>query len=243
MAIDAFQKLFGIEKSRVQPDCILSPLNEVDLLAGPKAARHRRGDYFQVADAGRATIIGTRYNLLAGDCVLHLADTPCRNIYLFNCCGGVGAGIGAAYSIAKAFDFESFSGMLAGKEEASCYFPDATLAGEFSAHSGLPEATCATVGSLALEAAYLPRFRALGVNCLDMECSAVFSAAGKIGRRALALLYVSNSIPDKPWHEHLDRRDIQRLGRARNDLAALLSGFIARSPARQPLNTTNFRPA
>jgi hypothetical protein len=50
MAIDAFKKLFGIEKSRVRPDCVLSPLNEVDLLAGPKAGERCRGDYFQAAD-------------------------------------------------------------------------------------------------------------------------------------------------------------------------------------------------
>ena len=84
---------------------------------------------------------------------------------------------------------------------------------------------------MALEEAYLPRWRALGVDCLDMECSAVFSASRKAGKRALALLYVSNSVPDKPWHEHLDRRDIQKLGRARQDLAALLTGFIARDPS------------
>lgn len=230
--MDIFKKLFGIDRSRVKPDCILSPLNEVPLFAGSKTGAGGRGDYFRVADCRHATVIGTRYSLLAGDCVLSLADSPCRNIYLFNCCGGVGAGIGAAYSVKRAFDFESFSGMLAGKEGAACYLPDAGLAGEFSARSGLPEGTCATVGSLVLEEAHLPRFRALGVDCLDMECSAVFSAAKKAGKRALALLYVSNSVPDKPWHEDLDRRDIQRLGRARKDLAALLTRFLAQVPAR-----------
>ncbi|MBI5210145.1 MAG: hypothetical protein HY927_09275 [Elusimicrobia bacterium] len=226
--MDIFKKLFGIEKSLVKPDCVLSPLNEVDLFAGSRAGGRGRGDYYRVADSRHATIIGTRYSLLAGDCVLSLADSPCRNIYLFNCCGGVGGGIGAAYSVRKAFDFESFSGMLAGRGEAGCYFPDAKLAGVFSSYSGLPEGTCATVGSLALEETHLPRFRALGADCLDMECSAVFSAAKKAGKRALALLYVSNSVPDKPWHEHLDRRDIQRLGRARKGLASLLTRFIGR---------------
>jgi len=229
--MDTFKKLFGIEKSLIKPDCILSPLNEVDLFAGSRTGERARGDYFRVADSRYATIIGTRYNLLAGDCVLSLADSPCRNIYLFNCCGGVGVGIGAAYSVRKAFDFESFSGMLAGKEPAACYLPDAELAGEFSSYSGLPEGTCATVGSLALEETHLPRFRTLGVDCLDMECSAVFSASKNTGKRALALLYVSNSVPEKPWHEHLNRRDIQRLGKSRKDLAALLMGFIARGSA------------
>jgi hypothetical protein len=228
--MDAFKKLFGIEKSLIKPDCILTPLNEVDLFAGSQTAGRARGEYLRVADSRHVTLIGTRYSLLAGACVLSLADSPRRNIYLFNCGGGIGAGIGAAYSVGKAFDFESFSGMLAGKAEAARYLPDAGLAREFSAHSGLPEGTCATVGSLALEETLLPRFRALGVNCLDRECSAVFSASKQAGKRALALLYVSNSIPDKPWHEHLDRRDIQRLGRARKELAAMLLGFLARAP-------------
>ncbi|MFA6003641.1 MAG: hypothetical protein WC881_06195 [Elusimicrobiota bacterium] len=226
--MDTFKKLFGTDKSRIRPDCILSPLNEVDLFAGPQAGERARGDYFRAADLGFATLIGTRYNLLAGDCVLRLADSPCRNIYLFNCCGGIGVDIGAAYSVQKAWALESFSGMLAGQDPAASYQPDPELAREFSAYSGLPAGICATVGSLALEESYLPRFQELGVDCLDMECSAVFSAAKQAGQRALALLYVSNRIPDKPWHEHLDRKDIQSLGRARQDLAAQLTGFIAR---------------
>lgn len=223
-AMDAFKKLFGVEKSRIKADCILSPLNEVDLFAGSGERAH--GDYFRVADAGRATLIGTRYSLLAGDCVLSLADSPCRNLYLFNCCGGVGAEVGSSFSIKKALDFEGFSRMLAGKTDADAYLPDASLAEGFS---GLPQGNCATVGSLVLEEAHLPRFRELGVDCLDMECSAVFSAAKRSGKRALALLYVSNRVPDKTWHEQLSREDIQRLGRARKELASRLMEFITRA--------------
>ncbi len=228
--MDLFKKLFGVEKSRIKPRCILTPLDEVGLFNGTRPGPGARGDYFRVADCPHATLIGTRYSLLAGDCILSLADTPCRDIYLFNCCGGIDAAVGAGYSVTKAFDFESFSGMLAGKEEAGCYLPDAGLAAQFASFSGLPEGTCATVGSLALEAMHVPRFRALGVNCLDMECSAVYAASKTAGKRALALLYVSNSIPDKPWHEQLDRRDIQRLGQARQDLAAMLVRFLAGVP-------------
>jgi purine-nucleoside phosphorylase len=92
----------------------------------------------------------------------------------------------------------------------------------------MKEGVCATVGSLALEEAHLPRFRALGVDCLDMECSAVFSAAKQAGKRALALFYVSNSVPDKPWHEQLDERDVSALGCARKALAARLTGALAK---------------
>lgn len=228
--MDTFKKLFGVEKALIKPDCILTPLNDVELFGGSRAGGRARGEYFRVTDSPHATLIGTRYSLLAGDCVLGLAESPCRNLYLFNCCGGIGGEIGAAYVVRKAFDFEGFSRMLAGQTAAACYLADGELAGAFAAYAGVPEGTCATVGSLALEAPYLPRFRALGVTCLDMECSAVFAAATQVRKRALALLYVSNRVPDKPWHEALDRRDLQRLGRARTALAALLLGFLARGP-------------
>lgn len=223
--MDVFKKLFGVEKSLIKPNCILSPLNEVPLFSGLKIGPRSRGDYFRVADSRYATIIGTRYSLLAGDCVLSLEDSPCRNIFLFNCCGGIGAEIGSALLVRKAFNFESFSDMLKGKSNPARSFPDRELAEGFPA---LLEGICATVGSLALEETHLPLFKALGVNCLDMECSAVFSAAKRAGKRALALFYVSDRIPDKPWHECLEKRDIQRLGRARRDLASGLMEFLKR---------------
>jgi hypothetical protein len=228
--MDAFKKLFGVEKSGIKPHCIVSPLNEAVLFSGLKLGERAHGDYFRVVDSQYATIIGTHYSLLAGDCVISLADSPCRNVYLFGCCGAVGVEVGARLLVKKAFNFESFSDMLEGKAVPSCQGPDRELAEEFSGHArgGFLEGTCASVGSLALEEAYLPRFRALGVNCLDMECSAVFSAAKSSGKRALALLYASGRIPDKPWHESLDRRDIQRLGQSRKDLASLLARFIQR---------------
>ena len=40
--MDTFKKLFGVEKSRIKPDCILSPLNEVDLFAGSRAGERAR---------------------------------------------------------------------------------------------------------------------------------------------------------------------------------------------------------
>jgi len=226
--MDPFKKLFGVEKSSIKPLCIVSPLNEAALFSGLGLGARAHGDYFRVTDSKCATIIGTRYGLLAGDCVLSLADTPCRDVYLFGCCGSIGEEVGARLLVKKAFNFESFSAMLEGQDAPACYLPDAELAAAFSGNAALLEGTCASVGSLALEEAYLPRFKALGVNCLDMECSAVYSAAKRSGKKALALFYASNRIPDKPWHECLDKSDVARLGRARKDLAALLTDFLKR---------------
>ncbi|HAH08438.1 MAG TPA: hypothetical protein DCM05_18245 [Elusimicrobia bacterium] len=219
--MDAFKKLFGVEKADIQPDCILTPLDETSLFPGERA----RGDYFSVTQLPGASVLGTRYSLLAGDCVLHLKDTPCRRLILFNCCGGIGLPIGASLLVRKAYDFEGFSAMLEGRSGAVSCEGDAGLAQRFA---GLREGVCATVGSLALEEAHLSRFRELGVDCLDMECSAVFSAARAAGIRAAALFYVSNRVPDKPWHEQLDAPEIAALGQARKGLAAKLLEALAR---------------
>ena len=42
--MDIFKKLFGIEKSRIKPQCILTPLDEVGLFAGSQPAGRTRGD-------------------------------------------------------------------------------------------------------------------------------------------------------------------------------------------------------
>ena len=242
--MDAFQKLFGIPKSQIKRDCILSPLNEAELFSDAKAGPRSRGDYFRVADSPHATVIATRYSLLVGDCVLLLADSPCRNIYLFNCCGGIGLKVGTKFLVRKAFNFESFGQMLKGHKRPTCSYADRELMQELreASQRRLREATTATVGSLVLEEEYLPRFKALGVDCLDMECSAVFSAARKAGKRAAALLYASNSIPDKPWHECLDKSDIQRLSQARKDAARLLLDHLALKARRQAASRGARRP-
>lgn len=219
--MDTFRKLFGVGREDIQEDCILTPLDETSLFPGERA----RGDYFSVTRLPGASVLGTRYSLLAGDCVLHLKDTPCRRLYLFNCCGGLGLEVGTSLLVLKAYDFEGFSRMLAGRSPADCQEGDRELGVRFA---GLREGLCATVGSLALEAARLPLFRELGVDCLDMECSAVFSAARAAGKRALALFYVSNRVPDKPWHEQLDAREVAALGRARKALAARLLDALPR---------------
>jgi len=225
--MDSFKKLFGVEKTAIKEDCVLLPLSEMQLFSSLGGRERAHGDYFRVQDAGPATLIGTHYSLLVGDCVLALAQTACRRIYLFNCAGGRGLAVGDIALVRKAVSFESFTQMLEGTSPSREYTPSpelfSRLDGGLCPHA---DAVCATVSSLALEGPDLPRFERLGVNCFDMECSQVFAAAKHIGRQAAAVLYITNLVPDKPWHENLSRAEISRLGARRKAAADALCAII-----------------
>jgi len=227
--MDVFKKLFGVAREEIRPAVIMTPLDEAQLFGG---GRRARGDYFRVTQTGFATVIGTHYSLLVGDCALALGETPCREIYLFGCCGSASplTGVGEKLLVEKAFGFESFTQMLNRASPADCFFPDKELHASLSAFCGgrVSRGAAASVSSLALEADYLAEFARLGVNCLDMEAAQVFAAAAAAGKKAAALFYVSNSVPDKSWHEQLSREDVGRLSCARKSLAALLCDFIRR---------------
>ena len=162
---------------------------------------------------------------------LALAATPCRDIFLFGCCGGIGLEIGAKLVAVKAFDYGSFPAMLSSGAPAGECLPDGGLSAALKQYCGatVQNGCCASVSSLALEASRLPDFARLGVNCLEMEAASVFAAAKKTGLRAAAAFYVSNSVPDKPWREFLSEDEVKRLGAARKNMAADLHSFITRT--------------
>ncbi|MDD4005094.1 MAG: hypothetical protein PHW69_07830 [Elusimicrobiaceae bacterium] len=223
-----FKKLFGVEKTAIRPHCIISPLNEAPLFCADKKPMRAHGDYFRVTDLGYATLIGTHYSLLVGDCVLSLSGTPCRNIYLFGCAGGLNLEIGSRVVIGRAVNFESFSDMLAGTSRAQAAAPDAELTAGLRKFAGSRTAAgvTASVASLRLEESHLKKFEELGVNCLEMEAASVFSAARHIGKKACAAVYISDRVPDKPWHEQLSHADIARLAAGRRSLADSIAGYI-----------------
>jgi hypothetical protein len=223
-----FKKLFGIDANALQKSVIITPLNEYQLFA-PGTASRAHGDYFRVAQAEGFTVIGTHYSLLVGDCVLALAATRCREVFLFGCCGGIGVDIGDKMIAGSALDFGSFPAMLAVSSRQEKFSPDGELTKTLLQNCpGAKAGCCASVSSLALETERLALFDSLGVNCLDMEAASVFAAAASAGIRSAAAFYVSNRVPDKPWHEFLSPGEIKRLGTARKTLAAQLAAVAAR---------------
>lgn len=225
-----FQKFFGIPKGRIKTHCIISPLNESSLFSNLKIISQTKGMFFRVVDTPYATIISTQCNLLVGDCILSLKDSNCQYIYLFGSCGGIGdVRIGDKILAGSSFALESFSEMLRFKRKLKAYYPAEVLLKRFFSFSkGRISAilNCATVSSLSLEESYLNLFLNYKVSCVDMESSIVFSAANYIKRKAIALFYVSDIIPTKPFYRRLNPSERQRLMLSRRELAGLLCDFI-----------------
>jgi purine-nucleoside phosphorylase len=160
---------------------------------------------------------------------LSLKDTPCTHIYLFGSCGSTGdAAVGTPVLLRKSLNLESFTGMLNRAEPDVCY-PDESLYNEIRSFGIMPSLTAldgAAVSSLVLEEDYLAWFLQHAVSCVDMESSIIFSAAEHIGRKAAALLYVTDVLAKKPFYAPLPAEDRTTLRRAQKDLAEFLCRFI-----------------
>jgi len=224
-----FERLYGVAQDAIKKHCIISPMNEVQAFSSCGISSEHKGVLFRVVQTENASIIVPKMNLLAGDCVLGLRNTACRNIYLFGSCGAVESGLFAEIVLIKrSRNLESFTCMLQGNQRTGICFPDKKLLKEFIAFSGLGfcAVDCATVNSVLLEEEYLPYFHSHGVRCVDMESSMVFSAAVHAGKRAVAVLYVSDSIRVKPFYTPLSGEDIRKVSSAKKHAAELVCGYI-----------------
>lgn len=117
--MDIFKKLFGADSKSIKPDCVILPVPSQDMPAfrDLPVRSQNSGKLFSVIDAGNFTIIRAKFNLLTGDCVLYLKNSPCENIFLFGSCGGLNGKIGDRIVAGESLNMESFSGMLAGRAE------------------------------------------------------------------------------------------------------------------------------
>ena len=227
-----FKKFFGVEEREIKPDCIICPMDSMQLFYGPgdAEARPAKGIIFSVLNTQSASIITSKIGSLTGDCVLMLKDTQCENLYLFGSCGSAGVlDIGTKVIVKRATALESFTEMLKFKDCAEACFPDKKLFERlslFASGKNLMQANCATVGSLLLEPSYLQWFAKHKISCVDMEASLVFSAAGHIKRKAAALMYVTDIIMRKPFYGELEPAERERIGSAKKELASLLLTFI-----------------
>lgn len=228
--MDTFQKYFGTAPTEIKKHCIICPSNDSGLFSCNRRDFASKGLFFNTTDAGYASIITTRYNFLVGDCVLHLKNTNCSNIYLFGSCGSTGkAGLGSKILIQKSVGMESFTEMLKFNGKPDACFPDTTLLNNFLSYCGdqsVSLANCATVSSLILEEIHLPWLVKNNIACVDMEASIVFSAASYVNKKAIAFLYATDIILKKPFHEKLTPEEYSQINAAKKASAELLCGFI-----------------
>ena len=233
-----FRVLFGIEPSQVKADCVLMPMIPKGALSWFGLKDLSKGRLFHAASSSSLTLIHTGIGApFAGDVVLYLKKTGCKNLFLFGSCGLVRQTnelkIASQVIPFKCYPYESFSEMLSGKNlsQKACY-PDKGLYEKFlraSESYGVKKANCATLGSLKLEREMSDTFEKLKIDVVDMECSAFFSAASHCGIKATALFYVSDVITEKPFYEELSQDLKSGLSLSIKNSVDLLCEFIEKN--------------
>ena len=169
-----------------------------------------------------------------------------------------GLDIGSLVSPKKCYSMESFSDLLsltdtttkvaAGLVPASegdhkgrsynrknkdwpVFYPDKDLSEKLlaAAPSDIKPVTTATVGSIKLEEDQPEIFQGKDIQVADMECSAFFSAARHIGRRAVALFYATDIVSEKPFYLKLSDRDRSNLLAAVDRASKIICRFVKKN--------------
>ncbi|HQU31923.1 MAG: hypothetical protein HRU72_08600 [Planctomycetia bacterium] len=160
--------------------------------------------------------------MFVGDTVLYLQETDCQEMIYFGACGLVQETerltIGSLVSPRECMAFEGFTDvLLRHTDKISTHDPDQVLFQSFlKATSGyqIHPVTGMSIGSLKCEESYQEFFSKKGVDVVDMECSAFFSAAHSIKRKAVALLYATDIIGKVSFFEPLKPKDKLRIDHA-----------------------------
>ncbi|MCX5781490.1 MAG: hypothetical protein NT145_02125 [Elusimicrobia bacterium] len=228
--MDLFFKLFGTPKEEIKLHCIICPSNDQSLFSSNKSCKQSRGLFFSVLNTSFASIISTRNNFLIGDCVLALKDTACKNIYLFGSCAGTGnMNIGDKVIVENSYSLDSFTQMTKNSNNFEVCSANKELLDKlisFGANENLMSVNCATVSSLLLEEKYLGYFAEQKISCIDMETSIVFSAAALTKKNAVSLLYVTDILSKKKFHEALSQKEKSSILNSRKSLSNLIINFI-----------------
>jgi len=218
--MSAFKELFGVESSTIQKTCVVVPFLMAGLLKNLGIEKLQKGMLYSTAHTDSFSFIKTGISAtLVGDAVLHLEDTCCQEIVYIGSCGLVQKtdqlNIGALVSPDKCFSFESFTDtLLQHTDKITTHYPDKPLLQTFLNNNlciNIQTVCGMSVGSLKCEEYYKNYFIEKDIQVIDMECSAVFSAAHRIKKKAVALLYVTDIIGEKPFYkllEHTDRNKI-----------------------------------
>lgn len=228
--MDVFLGLFGVKAETLRRNCIIIPADGISAFAGIAHTSKGKGLHYSVVSTPCFSVITARFNILTGDCVLRLKGSPCRNLFVFGSCGGLSSRkIGDKVIIEEALNMESFSDMLNGRESLASEYPDKDLTAKLAAFAekdGFAVTKCATVNSLFLEESYLPFFKKRGIDCLDMEASAVFSAAKHAGIKAAAAFYVADTVEGSPFYTPLPKTTQELLWTSKKTAAETLAEFI-----------------
>ena len=233
--MNEFRRLFGAEKREIKTTCVLLPFFRKEILRFLGVKKISRGKLYGVGKASHFTVIHTGMGaVFLGDAVLHLKETACRQLILFGACGLIAGrkelGIGSLVSPTKCYASESFSRMLSETDEPRPeFYPDRELQSRFLSRAepaGVKEVVALSVGSLKLQEERLDSLRREGAEVVDLECAAFFAAARATGRSALALLFITDVVGEKPYYRRLSVREKLALLKKIRRGGRLICGFI-----------------
>jgi len=218
MAMDRFKILFGIGKEDVKRHCVLTPFIMPQVLNHLGVRRLAKGLLSSSGQTKDMTFIKTHMGaLFAGDAVLQLKDTGCETVIFLGSCGLInrnsGLDIGSVVVPTSAYSIESFSDLVNERELNihPAYPDDGILQAINTFDKSIPPVSCVSFGSMELEDNYRPLFSRLGTDVIEMECAALFNAARHINKKALAILFVSDVLGEKPFWRQPDVKDKKRL--------------------------------
>ncbi|MGB2651388.1 MAG: hypothetical protein WBD00_04200 [Candidatus Omnitrophota bacterium] len=201
------------------------------LYSGLKAVKE--GAEFTVIRSG----IGDR---LLGDAVLLLSIAPVKEIVFAGTCGGFGGTkVGDILLCENAFDGEGFSRYHREGFDVSAFFDSGEMISadtEYTAQlkdfvSGKATKLCRsgnifTIGSfMAEESEFVKNIEDRGFAGVEMELSAVYSAARSTGLKATALTVVSDLPLERPLWD-LTKEEKSEYNNGVKEMACLLSDFM-----------------
>lgn len=183
----------------------------------------KKGKLFSTANTDTFTFIKAGIGtLFVGDAVLYLEETACQEMIYFGACGLVQETdrltIGSLVSPRECIAFEGFTDvLLKHTDNITTHYPDQELFPSFLNNKpgqNIQPVVGMSIGSLKCEEFYKEFFDKKGVEVVDMECSAFFSGAHYIKRKAVALLYVTDIIGKKSFFEPWEPKDKSRIDHA-----------------------------
>ncbi|MDR1721118.1 MAG: hypothetical protein LBR09_01845 [Endomicrobium sp.] len=220
-----FKEYFGFSEKDIKQNCIICQSFDISLFAD----KISNGFFVKSAYIRNAIIIALKNNFLAGDAVLYLENTKCKNIILFSCCGGCNdIKCGDLIAVNKAYNLESFSGMLNFCGVPNYYNSSKKLLLDFYKRNhckNLIETNSACVGSLVLESKFSEWFKENKISVVDMESSIILSAAEKTKKDAVCLMYVSDLIGQDFIINGNDKLSKKRIAASRKKLANMILRF------------------
>lgn len=209
--MDKFTTLFGIEREKIRKNVLLLPFLPPKTLDIFGLKTLSNGRPFAAASTHSLTIIRTNIGAnFVGDALMYLKDTPAENIFFLGSCGlfnkKLVPDIARLLTPTTAYGLESFSDIITNHlSTPPAIHSDSELLRDFIEKTRLDllSVTCVSFGSLYFEDTHSHIFHDLNADVIEMECAALFHAAKATGKRAIALLYVSDILGEKPFYNEL----------------------------------------